>query len=217
MSRTRLNEHAQPLQPFNARWLSERVHSEMLGLVRGLLADQQLTDDEILLFRDWLQATPEAAAAWPGKHLAERLLRILVDGIVTDEEKSDLVALMSNFTGGITTAAAGSGRGAVYTPTKIAFTTPAPTIVVEGRHFVLTGQFVTGTRSYCELQIVTRGGLCQSAPTRVTEYVVVGSISSEQWAESAYGRKIQKAVSLREKGYPVAIVPEEHWVIALGI
>jgi hypothetical protein len=210
-----LDSHGQPLVPFNARRLADRIHSEMLGLIRGLLADGRLTDEEILLFRDWLRATPEAASAWPGRHLADRVMRVLADGIITEEEREDLTALMREVSGDVVQGAPGDQKEAFYTPTGAAFDVPAPPIVLGSRHFVLTGQFITGTRSHCEGLVTTRGGTCQSTPTRQTNYLVIGSIGSEQWAHSAYGRKIERAIALRDAGQPIGIVAEEHWVSAL--
>ncbi len=56
--------------------------------------------------------------------------------------------------------------------------------------FVLTGKFVTGTRTECELEIVEHGGLTNKSPTRNTRFVVIGNLGSTGWAQSNYGRKI---------------------------
>ena len=50
---------------------------------------------------------------------------------------------------------------------------------------------------------------------RKTHYLVVGSIGNDQWRHSSYGLKILKAVELRGKGCPIAIVGEDHWQRAL--
>jgi len=217
MPRPLLDDHSQPLAPYNSRRLSDRVQAELIGLMRGLLADGKLTDEEVLVFRDWLRATPAAASAWPGKQLVERLLRILDDLVITEDERNDLVALMRDITGDVLEVFGAGPSAPVYTPTRIAFDAPAPTVLVPGRRFVLTGQFITGTRRHCESLIVAAGGECQSSPSLQTDYLIVGSIGSDQWAQSPFGRKIDKAVSLREKAGRIAIVSEEDWIIALGL
>lgn len=39
---------------------------------------------------------------------------------------------------------------------------------------------------------------------------------SRDGAHTTFGRKIEKAVSYREKGVPIAIVSEDHWAASLG-
>lgn len=209
----RLDDHGQPFAPYNAKQITRRAIAEMLGFVRGMLADGRVTDDELVAFSRWLQANPDATMHFPGNAVAERVRRVLEDRVVTEEEREDLTALLQQATGDVLDDVE---AGAVVTPTRIAFTDPTPTVLFEGSTFVLTGRFVTGTRAYCERQIVERGGLLKSAPTHDTNFVVVGSIGSAQWLQSTHGTKIEAAVSLRDRGHAIAIIPEEEWVIALG-
>ncbi|MCY3852984.1 MAG: BRCT domain-containing protein [Gammaproteobacteria bacterium] len=93
---------------------------------------------------------------------------------------------------------------------------PAPEVIFEGRKFCLTGKFSYGKRGQCEGEIRARGGACQSSPGKTTDYLVVGSHAEGTWIQSAYGRKIEKAVALRAGGLPVRIVSEEHWLASMA-
>ena len=44
-----------------------------------------------------------------------------------------------------------------------------------------------------------------------TDYLVIGSYATDSWAHSSWGRKIEKAVEMTNKGHPVKIISEEHW------
>ena len=41
--------------------------------------------------------------------------------------------------------------------------------------------------------------------------LVVGAVASRDWLHSSYGRKIMRAVELRDSGRTVGIIGEDHW------
>lgn len=47
------------------------------------------------------------------------------------------------------------------------------------------------------------------------DYLVVGAIVEESWANGTYGRKIEKAVERRQRYGQPAIVSESQWVKAM--
>ena len=47
--------------------------------------------------------------------------------------------------------------------------------------------------------------------TKRTSFLVIGTFGSRDWVHTAFGRKIEKAVSYREAGVPLRIVAEDHW------
>jgi hypothetical protein len=48
--------------------------------------------------------------------------------------------------------------------------------------------------------------------TKRTDYLVIGTFGSRDWVHTSFGRKIEKAVSLRGSGSGIAIAVEDHWV-----
>lgn len=185
-----------------------REISEMLGVCRGVIADGVVTPEEVQFLDTWLAAHPLAATSFPGSAVAARLRRVYQDGIVTDEERAELLALLQDATGQISPQA-------VTAPTKLPLDEPAPPLVFQGSTFCFTGKFASGTRSWCENETVARGGLCKSAVDRTLCFLVIGSVGNEQWAHSSFGRKIEKAVDLKSGGAPVAVISEQHWCEAL--
>ena len=77
--------------------------------------------------------------------------------------------------------------------------------------FCLTGKFMMGPRANHEFEIKDRGGITHANVTEETNYLVIGSMGSTDWLHSTFGRKIEKAVSLAERGHPIALISEEHW------
>ena len=84
-----------------------------------------------------------------------------------------------------------------------------------GRIFVFTGQMAFGPRQDCQRHVELFGGLCEASVTRRTNYLVIGTFASRDWAHTSFGRKIEKAVGLRDRGQPLAIVAEHHWAAQL--
>jgi len=42
--------------------------------------------------------------------------------------------------------------------------------------------------------------------------LVIGTLASRDWCFSCHGRKIEKAIKLKEKGAPVVIITERTWL-----
>lgn len=60
-----------------------------------------------------------------------------------------------------------------------------------------------------------RGGAIASVSKKL-DYLVIGEIGSRDWIHSTHGRKIEKAVELRNGGARLAIVSERHWQAGLA-
>ena len=60
--------------------------------------------------------------------------------------------------------------------------------------------------------IEARGGKPSDAPpTQESHYLVNGVFASRGWANTNYGRKIERAIMLRDTGSGLSIISEEHW------
>jgi hypothetical protein len=81
---------------------------------------------------------------------------------------------------------------------------------------LFTGTFLYGTRSACERAVTTRNGMVGDNVTIGLDYLVAGTMTTEDWAHATFGRKIEKAVEYRARGYKVRLVGEDRWVAALG-
>ncbi|MBI3418677.1 MAG: BRCT domain-containing protein [Proteobacteria bacterium] len=91
---------------------------------------------------------------------------------------------------------------------------PPPSISFKDRRFCFTGTFSTGARKDCEEAVCNLGGSTGSL-TMETDYLVVGIYATDSWAHSSYGRKIEKALAMKQEGVPIAIIGEQHWRSAL--
>jgi hypothetical protein len=206
-----LDADGQPLNlAFNRARRTERDICELLGLAKGLLADGVVTDSEAALLRDWVGRHPDACDVWPISALYQRLHRAFADGVIDEAERLDLAELLESLVGGKAGVIAGTDAA-----TELPLDRPAPTIIWRASVFVFTGKFAFGPRKDCERRVKNLGGECEPAITQRTNYLVVGTFGSRDWAHTSFGRKIEKAVSYREAGQRLALLSEDHWAESL--
>lgn len=204
-----IDRDGQPLvQAFNAARLSDRAVDELIGLCRGVLADGAVTDGEAKFLLQWMEANREAAGCWPCSDLYRRLREMLVDRTLDPDEQSELLDLLLDITGGGLPV----DQRIASLSSSLPLCSPPPAVVFPDQAFCLTGKFVFGSRKQCEAALVERGASTLSTPTKKTHFLVIGSIGSRDWIHSTHGRKIEKAVELRQEGNPIRIVSESHWV-----
>jgi NAD-dependent DNA ligase len=205
------DSHGQPLNiRFNRARRAERDICELLGLARGLLADGVVTADEAILLHDWVTRHKDALDHWAVRTVHDRLVAHFEDGLIDEEERADLKVLLDSLVGGELSAVCDADAA-----TTLPLDQPLPTIEWTGKVYVFTGKFAWGTRQDCEREVVTRGGACDANVTKRTDYLVIGTFGSRDWVHTAFGRKIDKAVSYRQAGASVHIVAEDHWADAL--
>ena len=185
--------------------------SEMLGIAKGLIADGVINEAEARYLRDWGRNHPEAVELFPASLIFTRLTQFYADGRIDDDEREELKGILAALVGGDITINLGMD-GAAALPLDH----PPPLICWHEETYVFTGRFAYGTRRHCWEEVRSRGGSVDEDVTRRTTFLVIGSFSSRDWQQSSYGTKILKAVQLREGGFPIRIVGEDHWANSLS-
>lgn len=203
----KLGGHGQPInETWNAPRIATRSIDELIGISKGLISDHVINEEELGFLTSWLTANQHILDVWPANILAARINLILEDKIIDQEERKDLFTLLAEIVG-----YSQRGEDATNRSTTLPFTKPAPPVFFKNQCFCLTGKFVMGPRANHEFEIKDRGGTVHANVTNETNYLVIGSMSSSDWLHSTYGRKIEKAVILAERGHPIALISEEHW------
>lgn len=194
----------QPVNPLlNERRRIDRGLSELLGMVRGILADGVVLEVEAEALARWILSNAEIANHWPADVLVKHLNRIFEDGRMDEDERQSLTDLLTNLSGRALEEFASSS-------TELPLTRPTPEVIFDQNAFVFTGKFLFGPRRACHRETEIRGGVCEDAITARTRYVVVGSLASRDWIQSGWGRKIERAMELSKFG-EIYIVAEETW------
>lgn len=211
MSTNLLDLHGQPIvRNFNSKRVIDRSIDELLGLCRGVIADNRLSFEEADFIRKWLLRNEPARSCWPGDVLFRRVADALQDGIFDEKEEVELLDFMRGLT----------GEQPLYDQvcnlsSSLPLDEPQPVITFDDCTFCFTGKFIYGSRSTCENLVRELGGHIVSKPNDYTDYLVVGVLGSRDWIHSSHGRKIELAVDLRKARSGIAIVSEEHWTKSL--
>lgn len=184
--------------------LDDRQINELIGLARGLIADDAINEKEVKYLQKWLVANLDVSNNPVTANLYRRIDAMLSDGVLDTEETQELLETLKRFSGG------DFELGEVLKSTELPLDVPPPKIICPQCHFCFTGTFGYGTRKECEAAVERQGGECGSL-TKKTDYLIIGVYSTGSWLHSNYGLKIQKAMKMKSEGHAIAIVGESHW------
>jgi hypothetical protein len=206
-----LDRDGQPPQFLNNERRRERSVDELLGFLRAFLVDGPLTETKVLALAHMIIERAEELDLAIFGELASIITESIDDN---GHVHPNALAKIDDHVRKIL----GCSRDDIFTrrTTKLPLTDPVPDVFVPGRVFCFTGKFTFGPRKRLEEAVIERGGHVLPHPTTETDYLVLGALASRDWAHTAYGRKIETAMRLRES-YPIAIISEETFLCAIGV
>ena len=182
-----------------------RDNQELMGICRGVISDGHVCQREADFLLRWLRDNEDISAIYPGSLLVERLIKIFEDGEVDQEESEELLQLLKNLTGE-SDMTDFERKSSIF-----GLDTPPPAISFVEENFCLTGTFEYGSRGEVESILKHFGAtIKKDVVKRDSLYLVIGTFASELWKFSSYGRKLEKAIAMRQDGYLVSIVTEQH-------
>ncbi len=86
-----LDDHGQPLSlSLNYPRRVNRATNELIGFLRGIIADGRVSPEECEQLAKWVVANSEITDLWPINILVQRIERIYNDGIADEEERAEL-------------------------------------------------------------------------------------------------------------------------------
>lgn len=204
------------------RWLCQQVTSgqyydlvtsaiqTLHGLIHGIMANNVVTDDEIYALQDWMEDHSIIKGTYPFDEIYSLVFSITEDGIVTESERDTLRAFFSEF---IDTRDSCNLSALELANLREQYSIQGicaknPDILILDHVFCFTGTSTVATRNEIAAIISKNGGIFGNTVTKKTHYLIVGADGNPCWAYSCYGRKIEKAVAMRENGFPISIVNE---------
>lgn len=209
------NEDGQPIRMFRAARDNNETKAidQLSGICAGILADGVVNEQEAIFFAEWVRQHAPLEPVWPFTDILSRIERIFTDGRCTEDEREELKDIMEALCG----RSPASSTQESYS-TTLPFTSPPPSPVeFSNRVFNITGKFAFGARKKVIDAITGKNGIAvDSTPTPDSHYLVLGIFASRDWIHTNYGRKIERAVALRDSGSGIAIISEEHWKKYLG-
>jgi len=197
---------------------TERKSFDILtGLALAILSDGELTQKEANFLSKWIEANSQT--------LPETFIRKLLPIVRTAGAGSELSAtdlqeitcILEEIAFSKVTQTSSNSDQVIGTPCALIYDeTGSSENEFQDMEFIFSGNFLTGKKIDLMSQTASLGASAKSAnPTRNTDFVVVGSKGSEQWAYSGLGRKVEHAMSLRDSGCKLRIISEEVFSHAL--
>ncbi|MFY4767483.1 BRCT domain-containing protein [Aliarcobacter butzleri] len=190
--------------------IKDRNIDELIGISRGLLADNKINEDEAKFLLSWIENhfEKEDFTEYPINTIYDRLKNVLSDRILDENEAIEIKELLQSFTGDKPIIEQIKSMSST-----LPLCNPLPEIDISKETICLTGAFTIGTRKQCEILITDLGGKIKKEPTLDTTCLVIGILGSEDWIHSSFGRKIEKATELRDKkNTGIKIITEEHFI-----
>lgn len=193
------------------------------GVLSGIGIDHKITDDEIAGLQDWLYNFESLKDdVYPFNDLFPLLERILDDGIITDEERSEFSCFCGMFTERVVKSPIlhdeiyieswMKTRSPIFEP-LLNFCDHVHKIIFHGRTFCFTGPAVYGKRSELHALVEKCGGVSRDRVVKELDYLIIGAQSSPYWVYSTYGRKIESVIERNKaRNSETVIIHEDAFV-----
>ncbi|ACL76176.1 BRCT domain-containing protein [Ruminiclostridium cellulolyticum] len=180
------------------------------GIMHGILADNQISLEEIEGLRNWIFENHHLKGLYPYDELLSLISSVLSDGILDYNEKSMLKVFFSDFID-----FNNSVNIDIYEINKLkdiikieGLCSVDPDINFCNELFCFTGVSSRLRRADIQNIVESLGGKFKNTVTKDTKYLVIGDNGNPCWAFSCYGRKVEQAVTLRKSGKSILIVHE---------
>jgi NAD-dependent DNA ligase len=196
---------------FNRKGIQDRQVDTLIGLSKGLIADQKINQAEAEFLMSWLVQNRQASDNPVICNLLDKVAVMLEDGVLDADEASELLRLLQSMAGDQYVI------GELAKTSSLPVNYPLPAISFDATSFLFTGTCAYGTRRACQAVIESLGALNAKGVTKSLNYLVLGTYVTDSWAHETFGRKIEKAMQYRDNGLPIAIVTEEHWANEAGL
>src|SRR5699024_2888214 len=183
---------------------------QLEGILHGMLADNELSEKEILQLSDWMGENEMLKGTYPFDEIDSLLVDVLKDGVISDDEKHKLTAFSGNF---IDTRISYNINEPEIKALQEKYSINGicaanPEISFADKTFCFTGTSNKATRNEIAKIIEGKGGLFNNNITKKTQFLIVGGDGNPCWAFACYSRKVEKAIKLRKEGQQVVIVHE---------
>lgn len=178
------------------------------GLCHGILSDGTINEKEIFDLHSWLKENEHLNTYYPYDEIRSLILSIVSDRKVDDEEKLVLKAYFNQFVKLYDVDIAKQVKNEISGVSISGLCTSEPNVIFPGNTFCVTGVLKRGNREDLKQDILKLGGIPTDSVTRNTDYLIVGDNGNPAWAFSCYGRKVEKALSMRKDGHTIMIIHE---------
>lgn len=171
---------------------------ELFGIIKGILCDNVLSNEEIFYLNDWMKSNTDLSGNYPFDIIFQSLDEILSDGIVTEDERKNLMAIL------------------IEQSDPVQHRSEDCDIDFTGKKVCLTGEFDAGSREEIKSRFEHVGAIIAKSVSSKTDYLIVGGMGSTAWSCGNYGSKVKKALELQNAGKSIKIIREDSAIKCLN-
>lgn len=181
----------------------QRLHA----VVGGIVADTQITEKELRGLGDWIDEHEHLRGRWPYDEIGSLVTTVLADKKIDAQEHEMLFRYFSEFVALLDDRAIRSPP-VEHDGTVVGLCAVCPEITFQDGVFCFTGASARYPRPKLKETVELLGGHVASSPSKKVNYLVIGADGNPCWAYACYGRKVEKAVQLRQAGVKLMIIHE---------
>jgi NAD-dependent DNA ligase len=154
---------------FNGKKIRDRQVDTLIGLSKGITADEVVNQAEAEFLFGWLVQNQHASDNPVILNLLHKISSMLEDGMPDQEESSELLAVLRKIGG------EPSELGELAKAATLPVDDPLPEIRFEGSSFLFTGTCAFGTRAQCNEATAALGGVIASSVRKNLDFLVIGT------------------------------------------
>jgi NAD-dependent DNA ligase len=200
----------------NMLWLCNKLRSaeyydlvtadiqRLQAILGAIVSDEVISEAELETLSNWLEEHTHLRQCWPFDEVDSLITAAMKDHWIDPAEQRNLLEYFSSFT----PADLDFDKPTSTANTLQGICSVTPEIVFDDRLFCFTGESTRASRDEMKIMVLDRGGQVRSAVSPRLNYLIVGSNGNPCWAYACYGRKIEKAIQLRQQGENIVIVHE---------
>lgn len=191
---------------YNAPLIADRAIQEFQGMASMIILDGMVDDREMAVLSSWAEKYQAFRYQWPLSQLESLTQKILNDGIVTMDERMELLDFLSSL-------AADPSED----PTVKNIFSENIDVTFPEKTFLFTGKLQFGTRKKAQNEVEERGGFfINTYYPKNLNYLVVGVLGTDAWKFSRFGRKIEACMNDIEcRKTNTAIIKEKDFIRAV--
>jgi len=178
------------------------------GLCHGILSDGIINDEEVFNLHKWLEENQHLSTYYPYDEIRSIVLSIVSDHKIDEEERTVLKAYFNQFVKLSDENITAQIKKETSEVNISGLCTSDPIVTFPGKTFCITGVLKRGDRETLQNDIIKLGGIPIESVTKKTDYLIVGDSGNPAWAFSCYGRKVEKALSMRKEGHTIMLIHE---------
>lgn len=178
------------------------------GICHGILADGEVSDDEIFALDKWLDENTHLNSYYPYDEISSLVLSITRDKRIDEQERLELMAFFKQFSNIKHDDVRSYLEQTTYRIPINGICTTNPDIVFAEKKFCFTGLLKNWKRADAHNHVHQLGGIAMTKVSSGIDYLIVGDTGNQAWAYSCYGRKVEEAIKMRKDGHRVSIIHE---------